>query len=383
LPVFALNIHAGFACRHSGACCTAGWPIPVDARVHARILADPGLSGDSFHTAGQMPDGAVAVLAPRTSGACPFFEPAAGNRCAVQRRLGHEGLPADCRHFPRVTLLEPDGVRVTLSHFCPTAALMLFRRDIGWLEIVTVAAGIADRREHEGFDARHTIPPFLRPGVATDERTRHVWERFLISALDTEGLTPEDALADVSRVADLIRAWTAGAAGLSDHTERIVDLGVDPARTGRWTMSGTAAARLFGMAAASVPDGLVRPRAPKALDEADRLWVAPVWASLARPLRRYLAARAFAAWCAYLGEGLRTQVAMVGVALAVARIEAARQAGAAARLLDEPLLHAAIRSADHLLQHLADQKILVDSLASVERASAHGFLDAVGLQEVA
>ena len=35
--VFALNLHANYACRHSGACCTAGWAIPVEADRQALL----------------------------------------------------------------------------------------------------------------------------------------------------------------------------------------------------------------------------------------------------------------------------------------------------------------------------------------------------------
>jgi hypothetical protein len=45
---------------------------------------------------------------------------------------------------------------------------MLFRTDVAGLDIVPDAAGIADRQEHDGFDARQSIPPLLRPGVAMD-----------------------------------------------------------------------------------------------------------------------------------------------------------------------------------------------------------------------
>jgi hypothetical protein len=38
-PVFALSIHADYACRHSGACCSAGWTIPVEP--HGRPLLEP------------------------------------------------------------------------------------------------------------------------------------------------------------------------------------------------------------------------------------------------------------------------------------------------------------------------------------------------------
>jgi hypothetical protein len=37
--VFALTVHATYACRHTGACCTAGWPIPVEPDRRARLGA--------------------------------------------------------------------------------------------------------------------------------------------------------------------------------------------------------------------------------------------------------------------------------------------------------------------------------------------------------
>ena len=195
VPVLALNLHAGFACRHSGACCTAGWPIPVEAAAADAIRAHARLPGTALRAAGPLPDGAAAVLVPLPDGACPAFDRAGGNRCSVHTQLGHGGLPASCRHFPRVALVEADAVRVTLSHFCPTAAWMLFTPAPERLAIVRDAAGIADRREHEGFDARQTIPPLLRPGVAMDAGTCRVWERCVIGALDSDGLSAEAALA--------------------------------------------------------------------------------------------------------------------------------------------------------------------------------------------
>ena len=51
--------------------------------------------------------------------------PRAARHCAVHATLGHDALPASCQHFPRVCLVDARGVRVALSHFCPTAAAML------------------------------------------------------------------------------------------------------------------------------------------------------------------------------------------------------------------------------------------------------------------
>jgi hypothetical protein len=314
-------------------------------------------------------------------GACPAFDSAGGRLCTIQRELGHEHLPASCRHFPRVALLEADAIRVTLSHFCPTAAWMLFQADAGALAVVGDAAGIADRHEHDGFDARGTIPPLLRPGVAMDTRTCRLWERHVIGVLDSACLAPEDMLARVALAADEIRSWAAGQQSLDAHA-RMTLAGGTASRwpQGRWNMTLPGASRLFLQATASVPPGLSRPGMPEDVEAADRAWVQPRWTGFSRPLGRYLAARSFAAWSAYLGEGLRTQVAMLAIALAVVRIEAARETARASQLLDAPLLHAAIRSADLLLHHLSDGPGLVKSLAGVERGPTSAFLAAVGLE---
>jgi hypothetical protein len=381
VPVLALNLHAGFACRRSGACCTAGWPIPVEAAAAAAIRAHAIVPGTALSTAGQLPEGAAAVLVPLPGGACPAFDRAGGSLCQVQKRLGHGGLPASCRHFPRLALLESDATRVTLSHFCPTAAWALFRTDLSRLDIVPDAAGIADRSEHDGYDARHTIPPLLRPGVAMDAGACRLWERYVIGALDADGLSPESALAAIARTAETIRGWTAGRVMLEDHVAQATAAASrERGPETRWQMPQENALRLFSAAASSVLQGLSRPDVPVGVAAADAVWVVPRWVAHAGTVRRYLAARSFAAWSAYLGEGLRTQVAMLAVALAAVRIEAAREALDASRPLDDTLLHAAIRSADLLLHHLSDTAALVKSLGVVERQPAQDFPGAIGLE---
>jgi len=381
VPVLALNLHAGFKCRHSGACCMAGWPIPVEPSVASAIRADHGLPAASLRTDGWLPDGAEAVITPLAGGACPFFENDGSRLCTIHRRLGHATLPASCRHFPRVTLLEPDAVRVTLSHFCPTVASMLFRDDIGRLGVVPDAEGIADRDEHDGFDARQTIPPLLRPGIAADQGTCNAWENYLLSALDVDGLLPEDALAGIASTAEIIRGWTAGRTTLEAHAVQTVAASTqNPCSSVRWTMTLESATRLFDLAAESVTPGLKRPVVPACGGIADRARVSPRWAQHARPIRRYLAARSFGAWSAYLGEGLRTQVAMLSVALAAVRVEAIRETSRASQPLDAPLLHAAFRSADLLLHHLSDAAVLVRRLASVEQGPFPAALAFMGLE---
>jgi hypothetical protein len=119
---------------------------------------------------------------------------------------------------------------------------------------------------------------------------------------------------------------------------------------------------------------------PDGAEAADIAWVRPRWAGLSRPLGRYLAARSFGAWSAYLGEGLRTQVAMLAIALAAVRIEAVRETALVSGPLDERSLCAAIRSADLLLHHLSDTALLVRSLANVEHGPLSAVLAFMGLE---
>jgi hypothetical protein len=381
MPVLALNLHAGFTCRHSGACCTAGWPIPVERDVVEAILAKVPAAGAAFSRAGEPPDGAAAVIVPTPEGACPFFVPEAGRLCDIQRRLGHAALPASCRCFPRVALVEADATRVTLSHFCPTAAWMLFADGPEGIEIVADAAGIADSRSQAGFDARATIPPLLRPGVAMDGPTCRIWEACLLNSLaGPEAQEAEGALARVAAAAEAVRGWPAGTDTLEAWARSALAPMPPAPHRERWSMSFSQASRLFSLAVDTIPEGLPKPALPDAGGSADAALVLPRWVHGSRPLKRYLAARSFGAWSAYLGEGLRTQVAMLAVALAAVRVEAAREAARAGRAVDDEIVHAAIRSADLLLHHLADAAELVREVGRVEEGSFASCLAFMGLE---
>ena len=115
-----------------------------------------------------------------------------------------------------------------------------------------------------------------------------------------------------------------------------------------------------------MPDDL-RPAADEAgLDEAYRGRVHPEWHAFHAPLTRYLAAKAFASWTAYQGRGVATLVRGVESALALVRIEAARQCRDAARGLDAGLLLEAFRSADFALNHLAVGEDLAEAWSRSE-----------------
>ena len=96
VQVFSLNAHAAYACRHSGACCTAGWSIPVEARTWPLVRTD--------------------WLLPDDTGACPEYDRPSG-LCRIHRDHGDTLLPESCQHFPRRALLDARGTSVALSHY--------------------------------------------------------------------------------------------------------------------------------------------------------------------------------------------------------------------------------------------------------------------------
>ncbi len=370
--VRALSIHADYACRQTGVCCSSGWDVPVEPAVEDRLrtalrdgtLRVPDGSGPPFRAVPGLPDGARVVFGHDGPGRCVFLE--TGRTCAVHRQLGPDHLAAACRDFPRVVTLSPLGVSITLSHYCPTAAGLLFREDVP-LAIRDDPPAFPPSRPYEGLDARETLPPLLRPGVLMDWESHERWEGWAISVLSGAGCTAEEGVATLSRAAEEARGWTPAAGAFVPFFERglAAPRVVDPAWPGF-----AECLQAWRDAAAAVPAPGLVPSAPEGLDEADARWVRPAWPGLAPPVRRYLAARAFASWCALQGQGLRTTVHAVRAALLVLRVEAARVCARAGRALDAERLREAIRAADLLLVHLTSPDGLARRWSAVERLSA-------------
>lgn len=307
MKYFWLNFHAGYACRDSGMCCSSGWPIPVEssrvAAIESAIARDtiplrvvPWLAPED-----NSPDDVAGTLALRPNGHCVFFE-AGRPGCAI-----HEVKPAGCVHFPYVCLIDQRGVHVTLSHFCPTAASMLFEHDAP-IAIIEGPAPVAG--DLEGLDARESLPPASSDGqrlLTLDELDQ--WQR--------------DAVAS-ARMIELV----------SD--DRV----------------------LFEQARAAVPPPWSWPEAPDHLEDSWYSLVAPGWFKFEDALTRYAAAKAYASWSLYLGNGVEAAAHTARIAHAVVRIEAARQCRMFGRPLDRELITEAIRQSDLLLVHYADQSLL-------------------------
>jgi Fe-S-cluster containining protein len=382
--VRVLALHADYRCGRTGVCCSSGWEVPVEPDVEddlraallSRRLKPPHADKPEafFRQVASLPHAARVVLRTDGGGRCVFLDSGRRNACAVHRQLGQAALPSACREFPRVVLLTPGRVSVTLSHYCPTAAATLFRAPSTaavdpLLRVVEDPPAFPPSRTYEGLDARAALPPMLRPGVLTSWEAHARWEAHAVLTLAREDLTPEQALLRLAAAAERIRGWSVAEGPFEDALERVLREPV--ARTDEPTGGERAhALDAWQIAADAVPDARLVPRPPEGVPEADVLWVAPAWPSLARPVRRYLAGRAFASWLSLQGEGLRTTVSGLLLALGVLRAEAARGCRDAGRTLDAGLLKEAVRRADRLLVHLASPEALARALSRGESGGA-------------
>lgn len=341
-----LSFHAGYRCASSGACCTSGWPIPVETPVLLglrKAVADGALDHGTLDRALSRDE---AVLLPGASGRCAFFETAGGHACAIHRRLGHDALPVSCRLFPRICLLTPSAVSITLSHYCPTAAALLFAEP-GPATIVEDAPAFPASAVYEGLDARGAAPPLLRPGVFLGWDAHVRFERHAVDVLTSGALTPEQALVRLAGDAERLRAWTVHDGPFDARLDRVLaDGATEPADAPR---------------DASLLD-TVRDAIPEALRPPDRVPAAVVWGPLGPIVGRYLAARAFASWASVQGPGLRTAVRALHAALAVLRAEV----GPDTHPPDRSRLLEAIRRTDLRLVHLAAPEALARTLGRCE-----------------
>jgi hypothetical protein len=293
-----------------------------------------------------LPDGVGAMFERTDADQCVFFHPHS-RLCIVHRDLGEDALPATCRHFPRVAIRDPRGTFVSLSHFCPTAASLLFRDDVP-LEIVESPPAFP-LMDYDGLAVdEDDLPPLLHPRMLMDFEAYTVWERHMVQRCRTDR-SVETILATLARDASILSLWQPGGLSLADAVRTLPTgyVEAEPPRT------LTASLALHASAMAAVPPELLPPPDGERLEESYGPLVAPHWPSMRAPLRRYLAAKAFASWTAYQGKGVATIVRGLEAAIALVRVEASRQCRDANRPLDASLMLEAFRAADFILNHLA------------------------------
>lgn len=352
--VQCLSFHAEYACRNTGVCCGSGWTIAVESSVQQTLrlrLKEPGLElpngpGGFVPLAGA-PAGCDSAL--RLRGRVCWFRDDRVGRCAIHRSLGESALPSACRHFPRVCVLERDRVALSLSHYCPTAAALLFADD-GGFSVVTAPSAFPRDWPFEGLDVRDDFPPLLRPGVL----------------LGFDGLRALE-LATVRSLAMAIDARV----GLDSIEHALVALS-------EWTPEGPSVPALvdlaFARATSSFQATPTAPRDPRpvllaSLTHGTEPPSLPEWnpsflfgsadPAIDRALRRYLAARAFGNWILFHGADVRILGRYLRLALDAAHLFAGRRDGsesASTRWLE------AIRSADLWLMHHCDPDLLARNL---------------------
>jgi Fe-S-cluster containining protein len=295
-----LNFHARYRCRSTGACCSAGWTIPFTGKEFQGVSALPLTPGVPFRA---LSDG-TRVAGVRKDGTCAFLEDGT-HLCEIHRLGGHGALPLTCRMFPRVVLHDPRGTFVSLSHFCPTAAAMLF--EPGPVGIVDAPSTLTNEEPLDGLDARKVWPPLLRRGMLMDLESYDTWERLGVEVLTREGIPPRASLDALDAATTGIAAWSPGRTPLR-HV-------------------------VFDAFAALSP-------ATAVLEDHDPA------------VKRWLAARLFGSWIAYQGEGLATIVRYLRACLDAFTIELAR---------DRDALQA-IRRSDRLIIHESSSQKLATLL---------------------
>jgi len=374
VSVFSLSIHADYRCRHSGACCTADWDVPVEAPVYRSLNealdagrltpASASQAGDPpLLVAADLPDEAAAMVARTPAGDCVFYHRPSG-LCVVHRDVGEPMLPATCRHFPRLAVQDPRGTFVSLSHFCPTAAASLFREDVP-LEIVEHPQAFPER-DYDGLRvSADDWPPLLRPTMLADFEGYDAWERHMVARCGETAPGAEDVIATLYRDARVVRSTRLGDGGsIARAIAALPASGVSapvPETLDECLVS-------YSEIMTAVPDDM-RPGPDEAgLEAAYVEAVRREWPRWRAPLKRYVAAKAFASWTAYQGRGFLTIVRGLDAALALVRVEAARQCRDARRSLDETLLREAFRQADFSLNHLASGDELAAMWSKAEKS---------------
>ncbi len=336
---YGLSFHAGYGCRESGACCTVGWPIPIEtdrlarakSAIRSGLLTPPRGTDHAFVYPPDAPSETPAILG-ISDGACVFYRFSGPARCELQRVSGHDALPLACRQFPRIVLRDRRGVSVTLSHFCPTSAGMLERDETP--HIVSTTPLSAATAALTGLDVRTELPPALRPGMLMGWEDWWQWETAAVELLAGEP-EPADGLARLGTAVEAVRMWRPSDGPLA---RRIIHA-FEVARSDAIHAHG---APIFDGLLEAVPDDY---HAPAAAALARR--GAPAAAGVRRA---FVVAHAFANWTAHLGEGLRTWLRSIEVAHAMV------------------VSGVSVGDADLLLRHLADPHALARVWSRAEGA---------------
>ena len=350
--VRCLAFHADYGCQNTGVCCASGWEIPIEERVELAIRGRAHAATrlpngpDGFKTAHDASPGCKSSLRRHEPSSSCWFRDPAESRCAIHREFGEDSLPSACRHFPRICVLEPNGVSLSLSHYCPTAAAMLFENS-GDFTMVEDPRGFPRSWPYEGLDATTACSPFLRPGVLLGFDGLRAFEESALTSLSVG-----DVWASLSRIDSLVegvRAWTPTGPAPPDLIRGLTEV--------------TGSSSAFRLPAKDPRPALRRsltPGTPVAVPLPDHTCGRPhVPDNVDLALRRYLAGRLIAAWVTYQADDLRAVAKYLHLCLDTVLLFQAAQ-GSDGK--EERGWKEAIRSADLWILHYCDPELLALNL---------------------
>ncbi len=351
--VRCLSFHADYACQNSGVCCSSSWEIAVEERVELDLKQR--LSGASVRLP-RGPDGFRPMVGPphgcksrlrrhEPSGSC-WFHDAEAHLCGIHRAFGEDSLPSACRQFPRICVLEPGLVSVSLSHHCPTAAALLFRESADF-EVVVGAPAFPGTWPFEGLDARGAYPPFLRKGVLLGFDGLRAFEESAVKTLKRGDVWL--GLARIEAAVESIRGWTPER-GLLGDLIRSSFSEPGPLREPGSALVDPRAILLSSLTEEAPTDALLP----------DFRSVAPaVSAPMDLALRRYLAARLIAGWITFQADDLRTVANYLRLCLNTVLLF---ESGRGRQEPEADRWKEAIRSADLWVIHYCDPDLLARNL---------------------
>ena len=374
-PIRTLRGLTSYACGHTGSCCRAGWPIPVEP-VPLEVLRGAELR-KTLPAPRSVPWVKAGILGQTTTNSCVFHAPSPGGGCAVESSLGSAALPYSCRQFPRLLLVDGRGWHMSLSAWCGTAAAMIVKGAAAQGtsssdDFLSFDHIQADPRVHvEGLDAHDAWPPLLRPGVLAGLGAYGRWEARLLADFLGPVCAGEAPLPSMLASAlcwtDVLRSWRqsdgaldvlAGRAWRHPDANRL--LRPEALRT------SSVQARVLTPLLARVPAAWRPPAWPAGLTDVDTAGEPVTRTQAEAALARYLATRLAGSWVAYQGKGLRSVAASLVYAFALAALamdafcDGIRQTPTLGRLTS------AIRASDWLLLHLLDRDVLAHASSAHE-----------------
>ncbi len=324
---------AGYACGHTGSCCRAGWPIPIEP-APLSLLRQADVTGD---LRGLGPSGWLdgSIIGRTAEGHCSFHETnAPGGGCHVETALGSEAMPFSCRQFPRLLLHDARGWHLSLSAWCGTAARLIVSGPALISSAGPSAANSdflainhirADARVHvESLDALDAWPPLLKPGVLAGHDAFTRWEQRVLDDVlgpvngGSGGVGP--ALASALCWTDGLRQWRPSDGAFFVTVGK--PLGHrDAPWLHRWASAGRVDLDiLLNSLMSLVPPPWRQSSWPEGLTDAS-MGGSPVARGTAEAaLARYLGTRLHGSWVAYQGEGLRAVLASLVSAYGLAAI---------------------------------------------------------------